>query len=733
MAKTLSKSIRLVLLHLTISLSVTLLVIILTQNILFDIPFLRNIELSLIDLRFHERTKLTGSKSTTDVVIVSISQESFRNLPDKWPWPIHYYTQLLRNLHRAGASVIGIDLTFPPIMQTNNLEENEFRRTVKEFGNIVFAGKVRSEQTNYILHEDIPHYGNRFIDTESYFGIVNLPADNDEVRRRYMPFVYDMDEGKRLPTFSMAVLNAYFHKQPRYTVEIKENNFEYLTQSIPRYDAISFLINYYGTSGTFQRVEFSDVLDSKDFKTVDELKNSGSETNTFDDPDYGLLNDSIFAGKIVLIGSWEPEDKDLFLTPMSEKEQQSSMMYGVEIHANVIQSILDNNFITRQPFWMTIFIVFGLSLFTFVFTEGLKSIRTKYSAIIEILGIVIIMAELFIIYWASTRLFVKENFLTDMTSPSLAVILCYVGSTVYSYVAERRQKILIKSMFSRYVNPTVVNELVAHPEKLRLGGERKELTIFFSDIENFTQISEKMAPENLVTVLNEYLDVMTAIIIKNNGTLDKYEGDAIVAFWGAPISQPDHAYLACRTAVEMQKELIRLRQKWLNEHKPQLKIRIGISTGEVIVGNMGGISRFDYTVIGDSVNLGARLETANKQYKTSIMISEITYKYVKEKVIARELDLLVVAGKTEPIRVYELIGLSDEDVSVEKKKFLNYYNHALELYRERQWDEAIKNFESALAIFPEDFPSQIYMERSHLYKKSPPPENWNGVFFLLTK
>lgn len=728
MAQKLFKSVRLLFLHLVISLLVTSFVLLLTQDILFELPPLKNAELSLIDLRFRQRGISPKIKQTPDIVIVSISRESFRNLPAKWPWPISYYTRLFRNLHKAGASVIGVDVTFPPSFQPGSEEEYEFRKTMNELGNIILAGKVRSEKTSFTLDEEVPHYDNRFIDTSSRFGIVNLPADNDEVRRRYMPFVYDIDEGKRIPTFSMAVLNAHFHQSSMYTTELEDDNFQYTTRSIPRFDATSFLINYYGVSGTFPKVEFSDVLDSKDFKTVDELKLVGSETNTFDDPDYGLLNDSIFAGKIVLIGSWEPEDKDLFLTPMSEKEQQGSMMYGVEIHANVIQSVLDSNFIIRQPFWMTVLIVFGLSLFTFVFTEGLKSIRTKYSAIIEILGVAIILAELFIIYWASVTLFVKGDFLVDTTSPSLAIIVCYVGSTVYSYVAERRQKILIKSMFSRYVNPTIVDELVAHPEKLRLGGERRELTIFFSDIENFTQISEKMAPENLVAILNEYLDVMTAIIITNNGTLDKYEGDAIVAFWGAPIPHSDHAFLACRTAIEMQKTLEGLKKVWEKEQKPQLRTRIGISTGEVIVGNMGGASRFDYTVIGDCVNLGARLETANKQYRTSIMISENTYNQVKHKVVARELDLLVVAGKTEPIRVYELVCKAEE-----KKEFLELYTNALQLYRHRQWDAAIKGFESALTISPEDFPSRIYIERSQLYKVSPPPDDWNGVFFLRTK
>jgi adenylate cyclase len=313
------------------------------------------------------------------------------------------------------------------------------------------------------------------------------------------------------------------------------------------------------------------------------------------------------------------------------------------------------------------------------------------------------------------------------------VILSYVSSTVYSYVSERRQKILIKGMFSQYVNPTIVDELVAHPDRLRLGGEKKEVTVFFSDIENFTQISEKIQPENLVMILNDYLSEMTAIVIANNGTLDKYEGDAVVAFWGAPLPQDDHAVRACRAAVQMQRKLDEIRPQWEREGKPLLRIRIGMSTGEVVVGNMGGANRFDYTVIGDTVNLGSRLEGANKQYKTRIMISESTYKYAKDFIHSRELDLLVVAGKTEPIRVYEVVGLIDEKLSHNQEQFLRMYSKGLEHYRKREWQTAIGAFERALDLYPDDYPCQLYVERSDLYRSSPPPDDWNGVFILRTK
>lgn len=729
-----SKPVRLFFLNISISFFVTIFILLLTQDVLIEFPPLKRAELSLIDLRFRQRGINPAIKNKTDIIIVEISQESFKSLPAQWPWPRTYYTKLVNNLKRAGVKTIGIDILFGHGDSISFKQDEQLRRAIRDAGNVVLAGKIETELKHYIVREKYQNYGNTILDTTINVGIVNTREDVDGVVRRYMPFVYDEARQLPIPTFSMAAANIALHQTPAYTAIVEEGNFRYREKIIPQYDPISFLINYYGPSNTFQRIRFADVIDDKELQTIEELNNPGEEINTFDDPEYGYLYDGTFKDKIVLVGSTMPEDKDLFPTPIAKGEHDDdNKMYGVEIHANVIQSILDGNFIWRQPLWMTALIVFGLSLFTFVFTEGLKAIRTKYSVLIEILGVALVLAELFLVYWLSLQLFIKENFLTDMTSPFLAIIVCYVGSTVYSYISERKQKVLIKNMFSRYVNPTIVDELVAHPEKLRLGGERKDLTVFFSDIENFTQISEQMLPENLVAILNEYLSEMTAIILSNDGTLDKYEGDAIVAFWGAPIPQTDHAYRACKAALHMQKRLEELRIGWRRENQPLLNTRIGINTGELIVGNMGGATRFDYTVIGDSVNLGARLEGANKVYRTNIMISESTYKQVEGKIYARELDLLVVSGKTEFIRVYELIGLVGDQVPEVFQRLIDLYCSGLDLYRNRNWDEAILKFREALELVPGDYPSQIHIERAEAFKAFPPPDDWNGVFILQTK
>jgi adenylate cyclase len=274
---------------------------------------------------------------------------------------------------------------------------------------------------------------------------------------------------------------------------------------------------------------------------------------------------------------------------------------------------------------------------------------------------------------------------------------------------------------------------VDDPSRLRLGGERKILTVLFTDLENFTTVAESMPPEELVPILNSYFEGMTEIILKNNGTLDKYIGDSIMAFFGAPIPQKDHSLIACRTAVQMQNHLEELRQIWETTNKPMLHMRIGINTGEMIVGNMGGLDRFDYTVIGDSVNLSARLEGANKQYKTNTLISEHTFQPIAGQIIARELDLITVVGKMKPLKIYELFGIVDDKVAPEVYRLIEKFAEALLLYRQRNWAQAIEKFEDVLKIKPDDYPSKLYIERSKAFLQTPPPDDWNGVFVMKTK
>lgn len=429
-----------------------------------------------------------------------------------------------------------------------------------------------------------------------------------------------------------------------------------------------------------------------------------------------------------------PEEHDLFPVSFARGQQAGdNLMYGVEIHANIIENVLRNDFITKQSTVTEIFSVFFFTIVTFLVTSAFKSSTSRHAVLVELNGFLFAVAEVFIIGYAALLLFNRQNYLLTVISPILAVLAGYVSSTVYHFVAERKQRMLIKTMFSTYVNPSVVEELITNPEKLKLGGERRELTVLFSDIEGFTGIAERMESQGLVSLLNEYLSAMTEIVFRNNGTLDKFEGDAIVAFWGAPIPQEDHATRACLCALQMQETLVGIRRLWEEQNRPCLNVRIGINTGEMVVGNMGGAGKFDYTVIGDSVNLASRLEGTNKQYKTGILASERTYEFVKERILGRELDLITVKGRSTPLKIFELLRVNDGVRNGELEEFVSLYGDGLSLYRGRRWGDAKLKFEQALRAKPDDYPSQLYIERATHYAQNPPPAEWDGVSVIHIK
>jgi adenylate cyclase len=287
-------------------------------------------------------------------------------------------------------------------------------------------------------------------------------------------------------------------------------------------------------------------------------------------------------------------------------------------------------------------------------------------------------------------------------------------------------------MFSHYMSETLIHDLLKHPEKLRLGGERRNLTVFFSDLAGFTSLSEQLTPEEVVTLLNRYLTAMTDIILAGGGLIDKYEGDAIMALWGAPLPQEDHAARACLAAIENQRRLADLRREFEASGLPPVYSRIGINTGEMIIGNMGSSQRFDFTVIGDSVNLASRLEGANKTYGTRVIISEDTYRQAAARVEARELDLLRVKGKEVPVRIYELLAPKGE-LDGRMGEVRDLFTEGLARYRRQEWAEAIRAFQQALELVPEDGPSKVFIERCRRFMEAPPPPSWDGVYRLTSK
>jgi adenylate cyclase len=322
----------------------------------------------------------------------------------------------------------------------------------------------------------------------------------------------------------------------------------------------------------------------------------------------------------------------------------------------------------------------------------------------------------------------RSGFWLDFVVPEFAVVTGFIGASLLNYGVEGKQRRFIKSVFRHYLSPDVIERVMRNPALLRLGGEKREVTSFFSDVAGFTTISESLAPEELVNLLNEYLSAMTDIILSSGGTLDKYEGDAIIAFWNAPLDQPDHALRACRAALSCQKRLAGLQSRFQEKYGRAVAMRIGLNSGAAVVGNMGSSRRFDYTAMGDTINLAARLEGACKQYQVPILIGEETYRRVQSEVVAREVDIIRVVGKKKPGAVYEIIG-EKADLTPAERVRLNRYEEAREAYKRREWERA----EALFGKIEGDALASLYADRCRTLMQSPPAGDWDGVFDLKAK
>ncbi|MFA6597973.1 MAG: adenylate/guanylate cyclase domain-containing protein [Ignavibacteriaceae bacterium] len=720
----------------SISLGIAFFVTLITQDAFFPLSSIKELELKQIDERFANRGE-REIKKKSDVIILDLNNSTIEGILPPYnslPLSRYLFAKVIKNLSAAGVKAVGIDVVMSSpdrfFKKNDSLLFNELRKAK----NVVVAGKTEvTGQQEFQLHKEHQNYDNIFFDADSSIGIVRVISDNDGVIRRYVPMMYSEASDKYLPTFGFAILNKYFNLKNDELITKKNNFFVLNNIEIPKFDNTSMLINYYGPDNTFLHFNFLEVLDDKEFLTKDE-KDLETEINTWDDPDIGLLKSGLFKGKIVLIGSTEPEDQDIKPISFSRGEKKGdNLMYGVEIHATAIQNIISKDFLTKETPAQEIALIFFFTFISFYLSSLLKDQKTKRGGILELGNIILIAGSVFGLRELSFYLFSHFSNVFNVISPSLALVTGYVGSTAYHFITERKQKAVIKGMFSQYVNSTVVDELIADPDKMRLGGERKVLSIFFSDIAGFSTFSETKKPEELVTFLNEYLSEMTRIVFENKGTLDKYIGDAVMAFWGAPLPVENHAYQTCKSALLMQQHLSELRAKWRGEGQTEIQVRMGINTGEVVVGNMGGSERFDYTVMGDAVNLASRLEGANKEYGTNIMVSEMTYEIIKKDFNLRELDALVVKGKTKPVKVYELIAFKDDQLDQPTLDCISVFDEGLALYKAFQFKEAATKFAEAKNIKSNDHPSFVYLKRCMHFIEFPPPKDWDGVFRMTTK
>jgi adenylate cyclase len=458
-------------------------------------------------------------------------------------------------------------------------------------------------------------------------------------------------------------------------------------------------VNYYGGDGTFVNYPIADIVDGK--------------------TPPGALKD-----KVVLVGATAQATFDQRVTPFQK------ITPGVETHANAIENMLAGTYLKRtfSTEMAETFLLIGLALLL-----GLVFAHAQAT-----LGLLVAAGCAVILYAVNYALF-RAGYDVIIALPLLETGSIFVFVTVFRYATEERDKRQLRKAFQLYLNPEVMEEMLKQPEKLQLGGQERELTVLFSDIRGFTTISEKLSPQALVHLLNEYLSPMTDIVFANKGTLDKYIGDAVMAFFGAPVANEKHALACCDAALQMMATLEKLREKWRIENPaiPHVDIGIGVHSGPMVVGNMGSQQRFNYTVMGDGVNLASRLEGLNKEYGTHVLISEGTLTLARRslqggpELVVRELDSVRVKGKKEPVRLFELRGRGG--VPSADKPLLDAYARGLSLYREQKFSTARISFEECLELKPGDGPSRLFAERCDAMMSAPPGEGWDGVFQMTHK
>ncbi len=685
----------------------------------------RTLELKSLDMRFGLRGPLEIEDNP--VVIIKIDDQSDESTPHRWPWPRSYFAHVLRNLNEAGVKAIGVDVIFDQPDKFGEKEDDQLREVLTTYDNIVLAGKIsRTFEQGYSKSTVIPPY-EKFITPQSHWGLVSLESDLDGFYRRYI--VSDVHKDSLYSSFA-AMLYKIYTDQESAKLSSDEESFHIGSLTIPKYDPSSMLVNFIGPAYSFPNYSFDNILDTEDFDLLEDY-----DLDSFDDPgdpefgiSPGLKYSGILKDKIVLIGSTMQELHDNFPTPFLDAGGNDSIMAkvempGVEIHANALLTMLQNRFLQRVPLALTIGNILLALLLTFLATRFLPTLWSAAAVFAGFIGFV----------FGAIYLFSSYNMIIEMVLPTLVVGFAYMGHILYHYLQTQREKRMLRGAFAQYVPEKVVEDIVANPEKLQLGGEERVVSVMFSDVAGFTSISEKLSPAELVILLNEYLTAMTNIVMEHNGIIDKYEGDAIMAEFGVPVPFDDHPQVACRVALRMQEKLVEMRAKWKEEGRPELEARIGINTGEMIVGNMGSQTVFDYTVMGDHVNLASRLEGANKQYGTFIMISEFTHAYVKNDFYTRPLDLIRVKGKEQPIEVFELIAERKQTLDSTYLEMLSVYQRGVEAYRKRAWNEAIEFFEYALSLRENDMPSKLYRKRCLEFKLNNPGPDWDGVFTMTTK
>jgi adenylate cyclase len=715
---------------------------------------IRSLEVKALDVRFH----LRGIQPpVSPIALVVIDDQSIAEL-GRWPWSRQRFADILQRLRQAGTKVIGIDLLFAEVEDPLAREGlQRFREAVEAFDlplqepiravilealrqltesadpDLAFAAALR-DATDVVLafaltggaalqHDPTPIPPPPYLMHSAYrtlqfqgpatprlplpgtglllpieslgqaavaLGHVNVAFDVDGTPRYEYPVVpYG---GAYYPSFTLQIVRQFLGLR----IEEVKVSFGHGLQVgpifIPLDELTRLLVNYAGPRGTFPTYSFADVL-------------------------HGRLPEATFNDAIVLIGGAATGLSDTFVTPFS------AALTGVERHATVIDNILRQDFL-RRPTAMGLVDLLCIAAMGLLIGWLSPRCPTFWGTLLAV-GLA---AGYFL---ANVAAFTVAGLWVNLLFPLGVVMLNQSGVTLFKFMTEERQKRMIRRAFQYYLHPAIVDQVSQHPDLLKLGGQARELTVLFSDIRGFSTIAENLSPEGLVRLLNEYLTAMTQVVVTHNGLLDKYIGDGIMAIYGAPLPARDHAYQACCTALDMVTALRALQTRSGAEGLPSFNIGIGINTAVMVVGNMGSELRFNYTVMGDGVNLAARLEGANKEYGTTITVSESTWEQVNDRLATRELDIIRVQGKAQPTRIFEILG--HHPLAPALMGVVSGFEAGLSAYRAWHWEEAIQHFQQILDREPGDPPSQLYLQRCKAFMATPPPPNWDGVYAMQTK
>ncbi|WP_017756668.1 CHASE2 domain-containing protein [Calidifontibacillus oryziterrae] len=560
---------------------------------------------------------------SSNIVILAIDDESLAEV-GKWPWPRGVIAETTERLAEAGAKAIFVDVLYSEASQDVS-QDQVFERVVNEHDNIYLAAnfvfKGKQENVGDLVFESI----NRpvFSINQNQIGHINVKEDRDSVVRQIMLGIPD-ENNEILPAISVKLANLLLEEEGREITWNESNEFFLDGQKIqtgPNND-----INF--TYSTQPHEDSQEVI-SKKFDTI---------------PIYQVINEEYppeyFENTIVLIGPYTAGLQDQYTTPMS----QVTKMNGVEIHANIIQSFLDGNIYSKANATTSYLIITLLTALSYLTIDRLK-VKLGFLALLDFIGI----------YWIATiTVFSEMHILLPFFYVLLALIIVYITSVALQYIAERKEKARVTGLFGRYVSKGVVDEILASQEEVKLGGVRMDVSLVFVDIRGFTPLSEKMQPEEIILILNEYLDLCTRAVFKFEGTLDKFIGDGVMAIFGAPIEQPDHAERAVRAALEMKKHSFEMAKRLEEKYGRAVYFGVGINSGPAVIGNIGSTDRLDYTAIGDTVNLAARLESNAKPQQ--ILISENTYERVKDLFEITPLEPIKVKGKEKPVQIYQVEG-----------------------------------------------------------------------------